>query len=203
VKPDKPVARRGDYTFGPCAPVAGRKLVEEYHYSKSASHRAFAFCISRDGEPVGAALFLPPLPPAAKKHAVSDPKKVTTLHRLVIRPGEPQNAASMLIAQALRHLRRDGRYDVVVTFADLSQGHVGTVYRATNATFVGLTKPEPYWVDPETGRRVSRKATRSRTGAEMRALGYERHISPGKFCFKWVLRCASADDVRPGSSKVP
>lgn len=93
----------------------------------------------------------------------------------------------MLIAASLRQLRRDRRYDTVITYADLSQGHKGTVYKATNAIPCGKTEPKAYWVDPKTGRRVSLKATRSRTVAEMRALGYERCVSPGKFCFKWFL----------------
>lgn len=51
-----------------------------------------------------------------------------------------------------------------------------------------VNEATPYWVDPRDGRRVSRKATRSRSVAEMRALGYEKCLSPGKHCFKWVLR---------------
>lgn len=190
MKPDKPVARRQDYTFEVCGGedrAAARALVEREHYAKSASHRSFGVCAKRGGQLVGAALFLPPLPPAAKKHAKSDPKKVTTLSRLVVAAGEPQNVATMLIGASLRQLRKDRRYDTVLTFADLSQGHTGAIYRATNASYCGLTKPEPYWLDPKTSRRVSRKATRSRTVAEMRALGYERRMSPGKHCFKWEL----------------
>lgn len=187
MKPDVPVAHREDYSFGPCVGAEGRELVAAHHYSKSASHRAFGFCLRRGGRVVSAALFLPPLPPAAKKHAKSTPKKVTTLHRLVVAPGEPQNVAGMTIARSLRQLRKDGRYDTVLTFADFSRGHTGTVYKATNAIACGQSKPEPYWIDPATGRRVSRKATVSRTVAQMRALGYERHISQGKHCFKWWL----------------
>lgn len=190
MKPDKPVARKEDYELIECKKddrIQARRLVEQYHYSKSASHRSFGWCAKRQGQIVGAALFLPPLPPAAKKHAKTDPKKVTTLSRLVVVPGEPQNVATMLIGSALRYLRKDKRYDTVLTFADLAQGHTGAIYRATNATYCGLTKPEPYWIDPRTGKRVSRKATRSRTVAEMRSLGYERRMSPGKHCFKWEL----------------
>lgn len=185
------MAHRGDYVFELCdreGRRAARELVKEHHYAKSSSHRAFGICAKRDGRVVGAALFLPPLPPAAKKHAKGDPKKVTTLSRLVVAPNEPHNVAGMLIGASLRHLKRDGRYDTVLTYADLSRGHTGTVYKATNATYCGLSKPEPFWVDPTTERRVSRKATRSRTVAEMLALGYKREISPGKHCFKWTLR---------------
>jgi hypothetical protein len=132
-------------------------------------------------------MFLPPLPPAARKHALRDPKKVTSLHRLVVEPGEPQNVASMLIAGALRQLRRDGRYDTVITYADTARGHTGGIYKATNAEYLGLSRPEVYWIDPKTGAQVSRKATVSRTASQMRALGYERHVSPGKHVFRWRL----------------
>lgn len=193
MKPSGPVARRADYVIGPCLPGPARDLVKAHHYSKSASHRAFAVCARRSGEStagpgelVAAALFLPPLPPAAKKHALLDPKRVTALHRLVVAPGEPQNVASMLIAGSLKQLRRDGRYDTVVTYADTAQGHTGAIYRATNAEYLGISKPETYWVDRD-GRTVSRKSTRSRNYAEMRALGLEQRKSPGKHVFRWRL----------------
>lgn len=143
-------------------------------------------CARRSGEIVGAALFLPPLPPAARKHAKSDPKKVTSLHRLVVKPGEPQNVATMLIGASLRHLKKGGRYDTVVTFADMAQGHTGAIYRATNAEYLGTSRPEPYWVD-RNGKIVSRKSTRTRSYEEMRSLGYEKKVSPGKHTFRWRL----------------
>jgi len=136
---------------------------------------------------VAAALFLPPLPPAAKKHTLSgDPKKVIALHRLVVAPDEPQNVATILIGGSLRRLKKDGRYDTVITFADKSQGHTGTIYRASNAEYLGESKPETYWVDAE-GRTVSRKATTSRTYEQMRNLGYSPRRSPGKHIFRWAL----------------
>lgn len=182
-------ARRGDYVFEVCRGEdrrAARDLIAREHYSKSSSFMGTMICAKRAGEIVGAALLLPPLPPAARKHAKSDPRRVTALSRLVIRSGEPQNAASMLIGAVLKQVRRDGKYDTVLTYADLSQGHTGAIYKATNATHCGLTRPEEYWVDPA-DRRVSRKATRSRTAAEMRALGMERRVSHGKHCYKWEL----------------
>lgn len=187
MKPDRPVARRGDYTFRECGPAVARSLVEAHHYSKSCSHRAFSICAFRGDEPIGVAQILPPLPPAAKKHARTDPKRVRVLTRLVVVPGEPQNAAGMLIAALLHQLRREGRYDRVLTYADMAQGHTGVVYRATNAKFLGMSEPEPYWVDLASGVRVSRKSTVSRTNAQMRALGCEQRVSPGKYIFAWDL----------------
>ena len=183
-------ARRGDYVFEVCHGVdraAARELIAREHYSKSSSFVGTVICAKRGGEVVGAAALLPPLPPAARKHAKDDPKRVTSLSRIVVRSGEPQNVASMLIGATLKQVRRDRKYNTVLTYADLAQGHTGAIYRATNAQHCGLTKPKEYWADPATGRRVSAKATRSRTVAEMRALGYQRRVSPGKHCFKWLF----------------
>lgn len=89
----------------------------------------------------------------------------------------PKNAASFLVGRSVRLIRQGGRWTHLVTFADQSQGHTGTIYRATNWRYVGLTKPEPRWVD-SSGRQVARKATTSRARSEMEALG---HRMVGRF----------------------
>jgi hypothetical protein len=190
-KPEGAVAKRSDYEFGVCKTGIARKLVSAHHYSKSASFMGTAFCLwprgGDPGEPIAAAITLPPLPPVAKKYASTSPGRVTSLSRVVVVPGQPKNVASMLVSRALRQTRKDKRYDTVVTYADTAEGHTGAIYRATNAEYLGLTKPKAYWIDPATGRRVAAKATRTRTVAQMRALGYERRVSPGKHVFRWRL----------------
>lgn len=194
MKPEgKPVARRTDYQVGEIENRLATPFVKAHHYAKSTSHRAWSWGLVRDGDLVGVAQFLPPLPPAARKVSelalergrAVDPKRVIALTRLVIAPGEPQNAASILVGAALRKIKRDRRWQAIVTFADSSAGHTGRVYLALNAEPVGFTEPEVYWVDPETGARVSRKATTSRTSSEMKALGLQREKSAGKYRYIW------------------
>jgi hypothetical protein len=85
----------------------------------------------------------------------------------------------------LRALHREGRWVAAVTFADESQGHGGTIYRATNWRYLGRTKPEPRWEDAN-GRQISRLATKSRTAKDMTELG---HRMVGKFSkHKYVWR---------------
>lgn len=192
MKPSKPVARKGDYEFGVCANRIARRLINQYHYSRSSSFMGTAFCLwLRGGTPedaVAAAITLPPLPPVARKYASSSPQRVTALSRVVVMPGQPQNTASILVARVLRQTRKDGKYDTVVTYADTSEGHTGTLYRATNAEYLGLSAPKAYWVDPKTGARVSAKSTKTRTVEQMQQQGYERRKSPGKHIFRWRLR---------------
>lgn len=194
MKPERPVARKQDYFLSPCEHSVATALVREHHYAKSAANTGVSFCAAREGKVRAAAMFLPPLPPAAEYIAERAaerglsvaPSQVVSLSRLVVIPGEPQNVASMLVAYALRAFRKSKKYRAVVTFADTAEGHTGQVYRAMNAEYLGKTKPEPYWVDAE-NTRVSRKATQSRTVSQMRSLGYERKVSPGKHRFVWWL----------------
>lgn len=110
-----------------------------------------------------------------------------SLSRLAVHPDEPQNAASLLIGRSIRLIRRARRWAALVTFADDSQGHEGTIYKATNWSYVGRTKPYPRWVSAD-GRQVAVLATKSRTKAEMLALGYSISGNYAKHKFVYVLR---------------
>lgn len=195
-KPEGPVARKDDYDVVICPSKLAADVVRAHHYSKSTSHRALSFCAyHKESRDVAAVVqFLPPLPPASRlivergkeRGLTIEQNKVIALTRLVVVPGEPQNVASMLVGAALRQLRRDRRWQAVVTFADMRQGHTGNVYRALNAEYLGQTAPETVWIDSE-GAMVSRKSTVSRTYEDMRKLGYRQEKSPGKHRFVWWL----------------
>lgn len=97
--------------------------------------------------------------------------------RAVSASGTPRRSderCELLIGRCVRVLRKAKAYHLLVTYADESQGHTGAIYRATNWLPAGKTKPEPRWLSKD-GRQVARKATRTRTKAEMLALGY--HVS--------------------------
>lgn len=112
-------------------------------------------------------------------------KGALSLSRLAVAPTEPTNAESIFIGAMLRTLQHERRWVAAVTFADESQGHTGIIYRATNWRYLGRTKPEPRWVD-ETGRQVSRLATKSRRAKDMRERGYRM---VGKYAkHKYIFR---------------
>lgn len=177
MKPDVDVVRRRDYRVGTVDMAAARELVELHHYTHACANTAtFRHGLWREGEGVvGAALWMPPTARAAKglaeRHlgARRRHREVLVLSRLVVVPGEPKNAAGMLLAQSTRLAWRDPRWSLFVTFADTAEGHDGTIYRATGWEADGQTVPTTRWLLD--GRVVSAKATRTRTIAEMRALG--------------------------------
>jgi hypothetical protein len=88
----------------------------------------------------------------------------------VVAPGEPQNAATILLGASLRLVSADDRWKFAVTFADEWQGHKGTIYKATGWQQAGFTAASPTWTMPD-GKLVATKSTTTRTKAEMEALG--------------------------------
>jgi hypothetical protein len=173
VKPECPVARRSDYKVRAGTRGEAAALVERWHYARGAANTCVAAHIlerASDGVPVGATLWMPPTKAAAASVS-ADWRNVLCLSRLVVAPGESQNAAGLLLARSMRML--PARWHTLLTYADSRMGHTGTVYKATNWICLGATRGRPAWVDAD-GRQVARKATKSRTAAEMLALGLTR-----------------------------
>lgn len=175
-KPTNPL-RAEDWLVRAIDPMIGRALIARYHYAGGASTAVVAChgLIRRaSGEIKGVAWWLPPTRPAAAAQW-TDPNEVLSLSRLVILPDVPTNAATFLLARSSALL--PASWKCLVTYADTERGHTGSIYRAAGWEDRGLSEPTPVWVDAQ-GRRVAIKATRTRTVAEMSALG---HVFLGRF----------------------
>lgn len=175
------------------APLATvRALVEAHHYARGGSNTAvYRHGLYRRGseELMGAAWWLPPTKRAAES-VTEDWKACINLTRLVVHPDAPTNAASYLLGASMRLILRDGRFHTLLTYADTGQGHMGTIYEATNWEFVGETSGEPVFIDSE-GRQVSRKSGPvSRSHDEMEALGYTNlgRSPKRKFVYRFPIK---------------
>jgi hypothetical protein len=168
-----------------------RELVAAHHYAQGGPntgvYRHGLFLIGQD-VPLGVAWWLPPTKVAAQSVAGEDWRSVLSLTRLVIVPDMPTNAASYLLGQSIRRIKRDGRWRHLVTYADEGQGHTGAIYRAANWTYVGASRGDRVYRDAA-GRQVARKsASKSRTHAEMLALGFIAGEPTRKHKFVMALR---------------
>lgn len=77
---------------------------------------------------------------------------VTELHRLHILDVTPKNTESWFISRCLKLLKNDKpNIKAVITFSDSTEGHNGTIYKATNAYRIGQTGSATFFID-ETGR---------------------------------------------------
>lgn len=66
---------------------------------------------------------------------------VIELTRLWIEDGTPKNAESFLIGNTLRLVNKE----IIVSFAEIQQGHLGVVYQATNWLYTGLSAKRTNW----------------------------------------------------------
>lgn len=152
-----------------------RRLVETYHYAKGASntavylHGLFRVGAFFDDECMGVAWWLPPTRSSALATYPENCEGVLALSRLVVIPDVPKNACSFLLARSVRMIDR-AVWPCLVTYADEWRGHTGTIYRASNWTDCGMTKPQAVYTI--NGRMVSKKAgPKTRTRSEMERLG--------------------------------
>lgn len=184
--------RKADYLVEGIPFKMASSLVREYHYAQGSANTAiYRHGLFHKEDPMvclGAAMWMTPTRRAAESVS-EDWKRVLTLSRLVVVPDMPTNSASFFLARSIAIIRRDGRFDTLVTYADEGRGHTGAIYRATNWTYVGINAGDPVFIHPETGRQFGRKTTgRSRTTAEMYELGYEKSGITRKHKFVMHLR---------------
>ena len=69
---------------------------------------------------------------------------VSELTRLWIADITPRNAESFLISKSLKLLPLEK--DIVVSYAEIGAGHVGTVYQATNWIYTGMSDRHVEWL---------------------------------------------------------
>lgn len=68
---------------------------------------------------------------------------VVELTRLWIADFSPRNAESFLIGKSLKML--PDSVEVVVSYAEIQAGHIGTIYQATNWLYTGLSDAHVEW----------------------------------------------------------
>lgn len=169
-----------------------RRIVQKYHYARGASntrvylHGLFQKGAFWDEDCLGVAWWIPPTRSAALATYPSNAEGVLSLSRLVVVPGVPKNACTFLLAQSMKKIPAQV-WPCLVTYADEWQGHSGTIYRACNWQYIGMTKS--YNTFTVQGVLTSRKAgNRTRTNSEMLLLGAKLNGRHRKHKFVFVRR---------------
>lgn len=142
-----------DYDVRAIPGKLGREFIREHHYSRSCHNGPMCWGLFEGERLLGVCAFATPNSENVRASVFGSEHKdsVTELHRLVVLDGTPTNTESYFIARAIRGLReRRPRIRGVLSFADETEGHVGTIYQATNALYLGKTKARArFWRDRE------------------------------------------------------
>lgn len=144
--------RKSEYCIKPIDIEKATELVKKWHYAKGGSKQAvylFGLFNKSELEPCGVSWWIPPAKGSVDKYNSGNYKTTLSLHRLVIEPDRPTNAASYLIGQSIKWIKRESRFDFLITYADTWQNHTGVIYRATNWDYRGLSEPSRVYVNKE------------------------------------------------------
>ena len=127
-------------------------MVVEHHYLHRRASAMYCYGLFDGEEMIGCVVYGKPASHALCK-GVCGPEeadKVIELTRLWIQDGTPKNTESYLIGRSLRLLPKDK--DIIVSYAEIQAGHVGTVYQATNWIYTGMSDRHVEWrLDGDSG----------------------------------------------------
>ena len=120
------------------------KFIESWHYSGNMNGVRSQFCFGLfwRNKLIGAAVFAKPATPGVDE-AYSDNKKkyLLELRRLCCIDDTPRNTESYFIGNMIRWFRNYTDVDLILSYADLSYGHSGVIYKASNFEMMGLSAP--------------------------------------------------------------
>ena len=142
-----------------CSITEADPFIQAHYLRKRPAIVLLCLMMDHDDRPVGCVVYSSPPRELDKRYG-----GVTwELSRLYILDEIPKNAETWLIGQSVRYIRRHRpEVQYLVSYADPSAGHQGTIYRAANwatdgRTDEGRKTPRADYVDARTGKKYGRR----------------------------------------------
>ena len=136
------------YTVAPISSKDANAMTIESHYLHRRAQSMFCFGLFSGEEMLGVVIWGKPASPWPCR-GICGPEEASSvieLTRLWISDTSVKNAESFLIASSIRMLPIE--YDILLSYAEIGAGHVGTVYQATNWLFTGMSdRHVEWWLD--------------------------------------------------------
>lgn len=162
----------------------GKEYIRENHYSRSCHNGPMCWGLYDGAELIGVCAFATPASENVRASLFGPDYKdaVTELHRLHIKDVTPTNTESWFIARALRGLKSERpSIRAVISFADSTEGHSGTIYQAMNALYCGNTGRARFWRDGEGRLRHPRQNGHNVTPEEAKSMGWVPEMRDSKY----------------------
>lgn len=152
-------AWRGISRIYPCSTREVRNLIAARYLRKRPA--IVVLCLKMEVMNMLAGMVIYSIPPREIEKRYGG--KTWELGRLYISDSVPRNAETWLIAQGTRHIKKNfPDVKFLVSYADPSVGHSGTIYKAANWRIDGKTDegrktPRSDYVDSRTGKKYGRR----------------------------------------------
>lgn len=168
----------------------GKAYIREHHYSRSCHNGPMTWGLFDGERLIGVCAFATPNSEAVRA-SVFGPEhvnSVTELHRLHIMDETPKNTESWFITRAMKALHTERpNYLAVLSFADGTEGHQGTIYQAANGLYQGTTSRARFWRDTEGRLRHPRQSGHNVTPDEAAAKGWTPEWRDAKHRYLFLL----------------
>lgn len=160
-----------DFTIKQVSKQEAGTILLKYHYLKDVSKgfkSGYNYGIFKNDILLGVIIFTGfPVPELAKGMLGlerNEQQGLFELSRLCLEPEiqkDEHNLASWFVARAIKQLRKDTEVKVILSYAD-SDYHNGTVYKACNFKYYGLSAPKKdFWIEQPDG--TFKKHSRGKT----------------------------------------
>lgn len=119
-------------------------FIEKWHYSKNVNGLMSDYCFKltdTTGKLIGGMMYGKIAMAGVWKKYASNESELIELRRLCCIDNTPKNTESYFIGHTLRWLKRNTKIKTVISYADTTYGHEGTIYKASNFKLVGMTQP--------------------------------------------------------------
>lgn len=142
-----------------CSITEVDEFIRAHYLAKRPAIVLLCLVAEHDGKPIGCVVYAAPPREADKRYG----GKVWELARVYLLDNIPRNAETWLIGQSVKYIKRNHR-DVkhLLSYADPSAGHSGTIYKAANWRLDGRTDderktPRCDYYDERTGKKYGRR----------------------------------------------
>ena len=147
---------------------------EHYLHRKCAASVSFGLFL---GEEIKGVICYGTPSSAPLRSALAGPENalnVVELMRLWVCDSVPRNGESFLIGRTLKHCGKE----IVVSYAEVAQGHLGVVYQATNWLYTGLSARRRQF-------KIEGVTTHCQRLADMHSAAELREIYGDRFAYEW------------------
>lgn len=166
-------------------PKAVRYACKNFHYAKSVPSAQFAYSVFNDAnEWCGVVVFGGGATPMIARPFNLHQGEVLELVRVALNGKQGHGHTSQAVSQALKQLHRDNPLvQLVVSYADCDQHHIGTIYQATNWLYLGKVEQNSLTAFVVNGKRIKRRSIGS-MGIKQSLDAVREHLDPNATEFR-------------------
>ena len=116
-----------------------RHIFKDFHYKEDSMGGGISVCFAMliDGKLVGGSVLGKPRHEKRYKNCID-------IRRMACIDSSPKNSESWFLSRIIRWIASNTTYNYVLSYSDMTVGHVGTIYKASNFKDIGKTSPTKY-----------------------------------------------------------